>query len=402
MINSSILFHLEFSILVMALWLVHGQKNRAEHWNKGMESKEGIFADCRWWDEQIIETHTSKRELKDTFSRCRSSNTTTMKSILLISALSSLSLPLIAAVAIPQNATTTAAADVETSVDLPPGNSPVFSRWRFWDLQNVSQAAEPTTGEPAVVPEIATTEEDAEAEEEVDFSDLGALLGGLQSEDGESPDLSSLAALFGNAFSQNKKGGVDLSNLGAFFDNLQPSETEPQPEPPVSMAPQPVPTADAGNVFLLTSLMRGLGPQLPSSLGAAVPSLPVELLLANGTPDFENLGKFWYVWAFFKQLEEEGDKAKKAEDLTPKIREAVGDLEMYFHANGKDALERFGPLLDDIRKANGRINPRAWAFCFSGPGHWEGTIRLASSFLPKVMNLLFFNCAWHFPDLAFS
>jgi hypothetical protein len=202
-----------------------------------------------------------------------------------------------------------------------------------------------------------TAEEDEEAEE-IDISDLGALLGGLQSEDGESLDLSSIAALFGNALSQNKEGGVDLSNLGPLFDNVQPSETEPQPEPPVSIAPRPLPTPDAGNVLLLTSLMKGLGPRLPASLSAAAPSLPLELLLPDGTPDWEGLGKLSYLWGFFKQLEEEGDKAKKAEDLTPRIREAVEDLETYFHANGKDALERFGPLLDEIRKANGKTNPR--------------------------------------------
>ena len=50
-----------------------------------------------------------------------------MKYILLVSAFSSLSLPLITAVAIPQAASITAAADMETTADVAPGKSSHFA-----------------------------------------------------------------------------------------------------------------------------------------------------------------------------------------------------------------------------------------------------------------------------------
>ena len=178
------------------------------------------------------------------------------------------------------------------------------------------------------------------------------MLGGLRSSNGESPDLFNLATLLGKLLSYNQESG-NSSNPGAHFEDAQASDEQLRVVPAPSPRSPPLTRPDAADEFIITSMMRGLGPRLPTSLSDTQPTIPNELVLPDGTPDWEALGKLSYLWGLFKQWQEAEENSRKEEDLNSKIRKAVGDFETYFRANRAEALEEFGPRLEQIRKASG-------------------------------------------------
>jgi len=200
---------------------------------------------------------------------------------------------------------------------------------------------------------LADTEEDAEDVEDFDLSDLSAVLTELESSDGESSDAANLITLLGKLLSTNQER-LDFSNPGAVLEDAQTSDEPlvdlPPPSPP---SPRPSTRPDAANEFIITSIMRGLGPRLPANLGATQPTVPNVLVHTDGTSEWERLGKLSYLRGLFKQWQEAEEKIRKEQDLDSKIRKAVLQFETYFRANGAEALEDFGPLLELIRKANG-------------------------------------------------
>jgi len=135
------------------------------------------------------------------------------------------------------------------------------------------------------------------------------------------------------------------------LEDAQTSDEPPVVLPPPSLPPSTRP--DAANEFIITSLMRGLGPRLPAGLGATQPTIPNALVVTDGPPDWEALGKLSYLWGLFNQWQEAEEKSRKEQNLDSKVRKAGWHFEAYFRANGAEALEDLGPLLEHIRKANG-------------------------------------------------
>ena len=214
--------------------------------------------------------------------------------------------------------------------------------------EEISQA--PSAEELVESGNLADTEEDAEDVEDFDLSDLSAVLTELESSDGESSDAANLITLLGKLLSSNQESR-DRSNSGSLLEDAQTSDEPPVVLPPPSLPPSTRP--DAANEFIITSLMRGLGPRLPAGLGATQPTVPNALVHTDGTSEWERLGKLSYLRGLFKQWQEAEEKIRKEQDLDSKIRKAVWQFETYFRANGAEALEDFGPLLELIRKANG-------------------------------------------------
>jgi hypothetical protein len=238
------------------------------------------------------------------------------------------------------------------------------------EVQETSEVT--SVGEPDV-PE--TTEEEIEEAEAFDLSEFMGLLGNLQSSD--QLDLSALASLFGNLQSSGNEGD-DFSTLGALLESLQSSKEQDSTPPsheslqaPGSSPPDLIfnntESAPHTNEFLMMTLMKGLGPRIPTSRTDLASWFIKHFSKTDGKPDWDHLRKICYERALFKLWDEVEEKFKKnRQDLEPTIRAALGDMEWYLRETGVEGLKAFGPLLEAIRNMSDKEKVGACVACCAG------------------------------------